>query len=97
MRVEVTEVVEQNTLVLAQVPQRWHADRENGQAVIEVGTKARGANFLTHVAVGRRHHARVGYPALSFTHALVLAVFQHPQQLRLQLERELADLVEEQG
>ena len=39
---------------------------------------------------------RVGDSALRFADALVLAVFQHAQQLRLQFEGQLADLVEEQ-
>ena len=34
--------------------------------------------------------------ALRLADALVLAVLQHAQQLRLHLERQLADLVEEQ-
>ena len=35
-------------------------------------------------------------PALSLADALVFAVLQHAQQLGLQLERQLADLVQEQ-
>ena len=64
--------------------------------MIEVGAEAAVADLLAHVAVGGGDHARVANAALGFADALVFAVFQHAQQFRLQLQRQLADFVEEQ-
>ncbi len=65
--------------------------------MIEVGAEASGLYFLAQVAVGGGDDARLALPALRFAHALIFAVLQHAQQLRLQLERQLADLVQEQA
>jgi hypothetical protein len=62
------------------------------------GTGRRGscpAHRLAQVAVGGGDDARRGHAALRLAHALILAVLQHAQQLRLHLQRQLADLVEE--
>ena len=64
--------------------------------MIEIGAEAPGFDLLAQVAVGGGDHARMALPALRLADALVLAVLQHAQQLRLQLERQLADLVQEQ-
>ena len=70
--------------------------REHRQAVIEVGAEAPLRTSLAQVAVGGGDHARSATRGAGLAHALVLAVLEHAQQLRLQLERQLADLVEEQ-
>ena len=49
------------------------------------------------VAVGRRDQARIGAQRARAAQPLELALLQHAQQLRLQLERDLADFVEEHG
>ena len=70
---------------------------EHAQPVIEVGAEAAALDFLAQVTVGGGDDARLTLPALRFAHALVLAVLQYAQQLRLQLERQLADLVQKQA
>ena len=64
--------------------------------MVEVAAEATSADFGAHIAIGGGDHARVGHTALGFAYALVLALLQHAQQLRLQLERQLADLIEKQ-
>src|SRR6185436_15679296 len=89
-------VVEQARLVLAQVAKRRHREREDRQSVIQVGAESAFANLLAQVAVGGGDDARAAHARLRLADALVLAVLEHAQELRLQLERQLADLVEEE-
>ena len=95
--VERGEVLQQAALVLAQVAQRRHGHGEHAQPVVEVGPEAAGPDLLLEVAVGGGQHPRLAQARGGLAHALELAVFQHAQELGLQLQRQLADLVEEQG
>src|SRR5439155_15838139 len=94
-RVERSVVVEETHLVVAQVAQRRNDQRENREAMVEVGAEASEADLLAQVAIGRGDDARAARACRGLANALVLAILEHAQQLRLQLERELADLVEE--
>src|SRR5512134_3402060 len=94
--VELPEVVEQQHAVLVHLAERGDADREHAQAVVEVGAEVPLADLLAQVAVGGGDHARPAEPPLRLPDALVFAVLQHAQELRLQLERQLADLVQEE-
>jgi hypothetical protein len=69
---------------------------EHRQPVVEIDAEAAGLGLAAEVAVGRGDDARPRHPGLRLADALVFAVFQHAQQLRLELERQFADLVEEQ-
>jgi hypothetical protein len=82
--------------VFGHVAQRRHLHREHRQPVVEIDAEAAGLGLAAEVAVGRGDDARPRHPGLRLADALVLAVFQHAQQLRLELERQFADLVEEQ-
>jgi len=64
--------------------------------VIQVGAEAPAPYFLAQVAVGGGDHARVGNALLRLADALEFAVLEHAQQLGLQLQRQFADLVQEQ-
>src|SRR5437870_4890481 len=87
---------EQPVFILTQVSQRWHRHCEDAESVIEVRAESRSFHLLTKVAVGCSNDSCLAVPALGFAYALVLSVFQHTQQLRLQLQGQLADLVQEQ-
>jgi hypothetical protein len=63
--------------------------------VVEVGAEVAGLDLLAQVAVGGGDDACLADPLLGFADPLVLAVFQHSQQLRLEVEGQFADLVEE--
>jgi len=71
-------------------------DGEDRQTVIQVGAEAAFPYFLAQVAVGCGDDAGAADALLGFADALELAVFQDAQQLRLQFERQFADLVEKQ-
>ena len=64
--------------------------------MVEVGAKAALLHFAAQVAVGGRDDPAARGASLRLADPLVLAVFQHAQQLRLQVERQLADLIEQQ-
>src|SRR4051812_5217582 len=82
--------------VLAALPQRRHGDGEDVEAIPEVFSEAARGHLPGQVAVGRRDDADVDVERPVAAHPLEVAVLQHPEQLRLQLERQLADLVEEE-
>jgi hypothetical protein len=65
--------------------------------MVKVGAEAALLDAKTQVAVGRRDDPRARDPALGFAQALEFAVLDHPQELRLHLEGQLADLVQEEA
>ncbi len=90
------EVVGQQRDVLAPLAQRRDVDRHDVQPVEEVLAERPGAHLGQQVAVGRRDQADVDLDGLDAAHALELRLLQDAQQLHLHLDRDLADLVEEQ-
>ena len=82
--------------VLEALAQRRHPDREDVEAVVEVLAELAVLDQLDHVAVGRRDQAEVDLDRLLGADRIDLALLQGAQQLDLRLERQLADLVEEQ-
>ena len=81
--------------VLAALAQRRHADREDGEAVEEVPAEAPRLDLGPEVAVGGGDDPDVGVQRPRAADALELALLEDAQQLGLQLQRQLADLVEE--
>ena len=82
--------------VLRALAQRRHDDREDVEAVVEVLAEAPAADVLGEVAVGGRDHAHVDLDRPRAAQPLELPGLEHAQQLGLHLERQLADLVEEE-
>src|SRR5262249_43045962 len=62
---------------------------------VEIGTKALRLHFGAQALVGGGDDAHVDLVVVRAADALDLATLEHAQDLRLQIERELADLVEE--
>ena len=81
---------------LEALAQRRHPDREHVEAVVEVLAELAVLDQLDHVAVGRRDQAEVDLDRLLGADRIDLAFLQRAQQLHLRVERQLADLVEEQ-
>jgi hypothetical protein len=79
---------------------RWRSggscDGDHVQAVEEVLAEAALLHGAPQVDVRRRHDAHVHLDHVDAAQAHELAVLQHAQQLRLGLERDVADLVEEE-
>ena len=71
-------------------------DREHVQPVVEVAAELLVGDHRDEVAVRRRHQPDVDANRPGAAEALELLLLQHAQQLGLQLQRNVADLVEEQ-
>ena len=95
-RHDVGEVRREQRDVLAPLAQRRHVHREHREPVKEIRAKPAALHLAREVAVGRGDHAHVDAVHAIAADALDLALLQRAQQLRLQLQRQLADLVEEQ-
>src|SRR5262249_12396469 len=77
--------------------ERRHAKGKDVQAIEEIGSESPGRDRLPQIAISRRDDPDVHSDALARPHRLELLLLQHPQQLDLRLERQLADLVQEDG
>src|SRR5271166_6570500 len=75
-------------------PQRWELDRENSEAVVEVGAKPACRDRGLEIAVSRREYPHVNLLGPCIAHRDDLSVLKHAQQRRLHRERHLAYLVE---
>jgi hypothetical protein len=90
-------VLDQEGDVVGVLAQRRQHQGDHRQAVVEILAEAAPLDLPGQRAVGGGHDAHVHHPGLVRAQPPHLAALQHAQQLRLQLEGQLADLVEEQG
>src|SRR5438477_12025214 len=88
-------MLDQHRKILRPITQRWHADLEDREPVVEIGAETLRADLASQVAIRRRHNADVDWDRRHSADALHLAAFKHAEQLGLQIDRELADLVEQ--
>ena len=77
------------------LPKRGQRDRKHIEAVVQIPPEADFPHFFGEVTVGGGNHAHIDVDRPRTPEAFDLAFLQHPQQLRLQFERQLANLVEE--
>ena len=87
----------QRRAVAAPLAQRRQRDAQHRQPVVEVGAEAALAHARLEVAVRRADHPHAHRDRARAADPHHLAFLQHAQQARLQRQRHLADLVEEQG
>ena len=73
------------------------AQRNNGEAKVQVLAKLAGRHRGRQVAIGRGQHAHVHLEGRLAAHARQLARLQHAQDLGLRRQAHVADLVEEDG
>ena len=90
------EVREQQFEVLHALAQRRQLDGEHRHAVEQVLAEAPRAHLLHEVAVGGAHEAEVARDAALAADAGDALVLQRAQELGLDLQRQLADLVQEE-
>src|SRR6476659_6653565 len=83
--------------VFGPLAKRHHFDWKYIQTIIEIFAKPTGANLGAEIPIGGRYDANVNVFRLLVAHPLVLFFLKHTQELALQVQRYLADLVEEQG
>ena len=83
--------------VLRAHTQRRYAQRKDVQAIKEVRPERLCLDHLFEVAIGGCNQSRVRSERARAAEALELPLLKHAKQLRLQLERDFADLVQEHG
>ena len=74
-----------------------HPERVDAQAMIKVCAVAPAAHFFGQVAVGRCDQPYIDLMFLVRAQALQLPALQHPQQLGLHGQRQLAHFIQKQG
>ena len=82
--------------VVDPLAQRRQVDAHDVEPVIEVGAELPGRDPLGEVGIGGGDEAHVDRDLAVRAHGADLAVLDHPQELRLERERQLGDLVEEE-
>src|SRR5262249_12673281 len=90
------EVAHERRDVFRALAQRWHVDREDVQPIVEVVAEAVLVDHPEESAVGRRDHPNVHLDGPRAAEVLEFLLLEDPQKLRLELEGNLADLVEEE-
>ncbi len=83
--------------VLPALAQGRDADREDVQPVVEVGPEAARLDGGLEVVVGGGDEADVDLPRLARADPLELSLLEDAEELRLEVEAEVPDLVEEEG
>ena len=91
------DVLGQRRDVLGAVAERRDDDPGDVEAVEQVLAEPAGGDLLRQVAVGGRDDAGVGAEGLGPADALELALLEDAEDLGLGRQRQLADLVEEDG
>ena len=90
------EVPREHGDVFQPLAQGRQAQADHVEAVEQVFAEHPVLDALLQVLVGGGDHAHVGLDGVVPAHAVEMAVAQHPQQPGLQVERHVADFVEEQ-
>src|SRR5690606_13499155 len=74
--------------------QRRYANRKYVQPVVQVFAKGPASDAPRKISVRGSHDAHVDLVRASCSHWLELAFLEHPQELGLQIERQLANFVQ---
>src|SRR5712692_11158065 len=91
------EVLHEERDVLAPLPERRHVDGQYIETIEEVVAERPLAHRLAEIDVGGGEHAHVDRDRPHAAHPLHLALLEHAEQARLEIEAQGADLVEEDG
>src|SRR2546428_286597 len=89
------EVLDEERNVLAPLAERRHVDRHDVQAIVEVLTELARPHRGLEVDVGRGDDAHVDRDGPQPAEALDLALLEGAEELRLEVQAQRADLVEE--
>src|SRR5579862_2634475 len=80
--------------VVLPIPQRRHLDRKDAEPVVEIFAEPSRTDQAFEIAISRRNNADVDPPRRVIADRFKLAVLQHPQQLGLHRQRQLAYFIE---
>src|SRR5580704_2470357 len=90
-------MIDQEGDVFIPFPQGWQGNRENIQAIEEIGAESPFLDHLPQVLIGGRNHAYIDPNRPCTAEPLEFLLLQDAQQFRLQFEGQISDLIEEQG
>ena len=90
------EVLHERRNVIGPLAQRRIENRKDVEAIVEIAAELLVGDHLREIAVGCRDEPDVDADGAGAAQPLELLLLQHTQELRLQLERDVADFVEEQ-
>ena len=82
--------------LLAAIAQRRNQNADHREPVVQIFAEFALGHALFEVGIGRGDHADVDALRARFADRHDLALLEKPQQLRLHVERQVADFVEEQ-
>src|SRR5262249_22863277 len=89
------ELVRQGWQVFPTLAQRREPERDHVQAIEEIFTKAAGADLALQIVARGRDDPRTHGDGISPADPLDAALLEKPEQRRLQLRRQLVDVVEQ--
>src|SRR5262245_10075434 len=90
------EVAHELRDVFRALAQRWQVEREDVQPIVAVVAEAVVVDYSEEIAVARRDHTNVHLDGPRAAETLEFLLLEDPQKLRLELEGNVADLVEEE-
>jgi hypothetical protein len=90
------EVQAERPDVGAALSQGRHLDREHGEAIEEILAESAFVDIPPEVAIGGRDDSNICLEGRGRAQPLEPTILQDVQQLRLQLQRNLADLIQEE-
>src|SRR6202007_936476 len=77
-------------------PQGRNSDGKNIQSIVEIAAKLLLQNHSFQVTMGRSHNAHIYFLRPTASQAFEFTLLQGAKQLWLQLERDIADFIQEQ-
>src|SRR5262245_55572480 len=89
-------MIDEERNVVAPLPKREQVDRHHLEPVVQISPERLGADRFLQVQIGGGDDPDVDPDSPTAADALDLPFLEHPQQLRLELRLERADLIEEQ-
>ena len=90
------EMLSQRQYITMPFPQGRQPRLRDVQAIQQIETETAGGNGMLEIDVGRRHQAYIHGNRFARTDAHHLALLQHPQQLNLHGQRQVADFIQKQ-
>ena len=83
--------------ILPPLPQRWDLQREHVEPIIQIHTKFSALGHGHQIPVSGSDHPNIHGDLFGSAYPAELPLLEHAQQLRLEVEGELANLVQKDG